>query len=103
MLLLPSLPSALIFLYPWAGLKPQVHTDTFSLEFLPLFCCNSLSGKEILLQAALAAALGALLRVLLQHPQKIPLFLPLTSHKQYLQMQVFSKSGFCTTLWVFCC
>lgn len=76
MLLLLSLPSAFFFfLYLWAGLMPQVHTDTFSLGLLHLFCCDSLCEKEILLQAALAAALGTLLRVLLQHP-KNPLFFP---------------------------
>lgn len=84
---------------------PQVHTDTFSLGLLHLFCCDSLCEKEILLQAALAAALGTLLRVLLQHPKKNPLFFPLpptgTVNVQCLQMQVFIKSGVCTTLWGF--
>lgn len=77
MLLLPSLPSAFFFLHIWAGLKPQVHTDTVSLGLLHLFCCDSLCAKEILLQAALAASLGTLLRVLLQHPpKKTPFFSP---------------------------
>lgn len=68
------LPS--FFRYFWAGLDPQVHTDTFYLGLLHLFCRDSLSEKEILLQAALAAALGTLLRFLLQHPQINPFFLP---------------------------
>lgn len=70
---------------------PQVHTDTFSLGLLHLFCCDSLCEKEILLQAALAAALGTLLRVLLQHPKKT-LFFPLTSHR-HGECAVFTNAG----------
>lgn len=84
---------------------PQVHTDTFSLRLLHLFCCDSLCEKEILLQAALAAPLGTLLRVLLQHPKKTLFFSPSpptgTVNVQCLQTQVFIKSGVCTTLWGF--
>lgn len=98
MLLLPLLPSAFFFLFLWAGLIPQVHTDTFSLGLLHLLCWDSLSEKEILLQAALAAALGTLLRVLMQHPQKTPFFSP--HSQQHRGCEMFTNAAvqiFCAT------